>query len=119
MSIESGIDWLHHRSLVSEARTNIRQELVDNQESTRKDLAELNNNIGRFQHNLVEVRVLRDHPKALHGSMEYTFSWDSPSDAAWRTARDTGALAYMSYAEVQRYTDLYGQQAIVNASAVQ
>ena len=50
--------------------------------------------------------------------MESTFHWDSTEDAAWRTARDTGALAYMPYAEVQRYADVYGQQEIANNTAI-
>ena len=41
------------------------------------------------------------------------------SASAWKTAEETGAFAYMPYAEVQRYSDIYEQQAIVNASAVQ
>jgi hypothetical protein len=45
-------------------------------------------------------------------------SFDSFDDAAWRTARDTGALSYMPYPEVERYSDIYMMEALVNAKAV-
>ena len=44
----------------------------------------------------------------------YNLSWSGFTDAAWRTARDTGALSYMPYDEVQQLSELYGQQQYVS-----
>jgi hypothetical protein len=57
------------------------------------------------------------HPKGFHGSLENTVEFDSFDDAAWRTARDTGALSYMPYAEVERYSELYMLESLVNERA--
>lgn len=120
LSLEALVEWGHHRALVREARENIRRELEDNKQATIKDIADVEQDRLRFVHNLDEERALRDYPSHQHGhSIDSTFSWSSTGDAAWRTARDTGALAYMPYDEVQRYADVYAQQEIANTQAVE
>lgn len=120
LSLEGLVEWEHHRSLVHEARANIRQEIEDNKKATVKDIQNVKDDEARFSRNLETERALRDGPNVIHGaSITSSFSWSSTSDAAWRTARDTGALAYMPYAEVQRYADVYGQQEITNTQAIQ
>ena len=58
-------------------------------------------------------------PHALEGQkMSFTFTWNSLNDSAWRSARDSGALTYMPLAEVQRYSDIYAQQDIIDREAV-
>lgn len=119
LSLEAFVEWGHHRGLVREARENIRREIEDNKKLTIEDIQNIKEDETSFMHNLEQERGLRDDPKTVHHSVSSSFSWSSTSDAAWRTARDTGALAYMPYAEVQRYSSLYGQQDIVNTQAVQ
>jgi hypothetical protein len=51
--------------------------------------------------------------------MSFNFQWSSFDQAAWLSARDSGALAYMAADEVQRYADLYHQQQMVSDSTVQ
>ena len=118
LSLESFVEWGHHRALVREARENIRREIEDNKKVTVEDIKSVKEDEAQFEKNLEQERGLRDDPKGAHHSINSSFSWSTMSDAAWRTARDTGALAYMPYAEVQRYSDLYGQQNIVNTQAV-
>ncbi len=117
LTLEGLVEWGHHRALVREARENIRQEIADNRKATIEDITNVEQDRARFEHNLEEERDLRAHPKEHH-SVQSNFSWSGTDDAAWRTARDTGALAYMPYAEVQRYADVYTQQEIVNNEAV-
>ena len=119
LSLEACVEWGHHRALVREARENIRREIEDNKKLTVEDIENVKADEARFEHNLEEERALRDGPKTEHHSVSSNFRWSSTSDAAWRTARDTGALAYMPYGEVQRYADLYGEQDITNTQAVQ
>ena len=117
LSLEGLVEWGHHRTIVREARANIRQELGDNEKATLEDIRNVEQDRARFEHNLEEEGALRADPKSHH-SIQSTFNWSGMSDAAWRTARDTGALAYMPYAEVQRYADAYTQQGIVNTEAI-
>ena len=119
LSMEGCVEWMHHRALVHEARTNIRRELADNRKATEEDIQNIQKDEAGFEQNLKAERRLRDGPKNVHNSVGASFIWSATSDAAWRTARDTGALAYMPYAEIQRYADVYGQQEITNAVAVQ
>ncbi len=108
LSLEALVEWGHHRALVREARENIRREIEDNKKATVEDIEKVEQDRLRFVHNFQEERGLRDDPQTVHHTVESTFSWSSTSDAAWRTARDSGALAYMPYTEVQRYADVYG-----------
>ena len=118
LSLEGLVEYVHHRHLLAEARANIRQELEDNHKSAQSDLVLLQKNIEREQANVRTLHAFMQDPKHFSGSIENTFSFSSMDDAAWRTARDTGALSYMPYNEVQRYSDLYLLEDLVNGTAV-
>jgi len=118
LSLEAGVESLHHRHIVAEARENIRHEIELNHKQLVDNTKAIHDDSGRIEANLETIRRLRDHPKDFHGSLQFTMSWSSFNDSAWRSSRDIGALAYMPYAEVQDYADLYGQQEIVNREAV-
>lgn len=53
-----------------------------------------------------------------HSEMHFNFTWSSFNESAWRSARDTGALAHMPASETQTYADSYAQQDLVNKEAV-
>jgi hypothetical protein len=118
LSLEGLVEYMHHRHLVAEARANIRQEIQDNQKAAKTDMVRLQKNIELQQANIKTITALREHPKGFKGEVMNTMSFDSINDAAWRTARDTGALSFMPYAEVQRYSDLYMLGDLVNKSAI-
>ncbi len=113
------MEWAHHRALVAEARTNLRREISENRKAAEEDLKQVHEDQARMQKNLQTERSLRDHPADFHhGNLQFTFEWSSMDEAAWNKARDTGALSYMAYGDVQRYAELYGQQSIVNTAAI-
>ena len=118
LSLEAGVEYMHHRHIVAEARENIRHEIELNHEQMAKNVKAIHEDAVRMDANLETIRQLRDHPKNLPGHLQFTISWSSFNDSAWRSSRDMGALAYMPYSEVQGYADLYGQQEIVNKEAV-
>ncbi len=118
LSLEGLVEWAHHRNLVHEARENIRREIEDNRKAIAEDIRNAKEDETHFHDDLATERLMRDHP-GTHFSLHSNFSWSAPSEAAWRTARDTGAFAYMPYAEVQRYADLYDGQEIADTQAVQ
>jgi hypothetical protein len=119
LTLEAGVESLHHRHLVREARANIRQELENNHVAAQKDLEYLQQNIDLQKRNIQSIQALRKDPRNFHGSVSNTMNFDSLHDAAWRTARDSGALTFMPYGEIQRYSDLYAMQAMVNDHAIQ
>ena len=109
----------YHRHLVREARDNIRTELQTNHDAAQKDLALVQQNIDRQKQNIQSIHELSRQGEKFSGGVSNTMDFDSMEDAAWHTARDTGALGYMSYAEVQRYSDIYSMADLVNQHAMQ
>jgi hypothetical protein len=116
LMLEAGVEYVHHRHIVAEARANIRTELENNHASAQKDIGYLSQNLKNVAGNIKTLRQLETESH-LHGSLVNTMTFASLDDAAWRTARDTGALAYMPYEEVQKYSDIYGAQQEVNEKA--
>jgi hypothetical protein len=118
LTLEAFVEYLHHRHLVHEARENIRQEIETNHEAAQKDLVLLQRNVDSQVANIKAIHELMADPKNFHGSIDNSMNFDSLNDAAWRTARDTGALGFMPYDEVQRYSDLYMLEDLVNKNVI-
>lgn len=117
LMLEAGVEYWHHRHVVAEARANIRQEIQENHEAAQKDVGYVEKSIDAVQENVKTLHVMMTRPKDFHGSLVNTMSFEAFHDAAWRTARDTGALSYMPYEEVQRYSDVYMLEEMVNQRA--
>ena len=114
LMLESLVEYVHHRELVKEARENIRSEIEQNRTDIGSNLASLDKEASLVKNGLTTMRYLQAHPHA-HGSITFNWVYAPLHDAAWHTARDTGALGYMPYKDVQGYTDLYGLQTTVSA----
>jgi hypothetical protein len=119
IGLEQTVELFHHRHMVHVARENIRRELEENERLGKEDIRYVQEDADRMKANLERARALRADSHALDGGrLRFTFTWSSLNDAAWRSARDSGALTYMPTDEVQLYADAYNQQAMVNAQAV-
>ena len=120
LSLEGALEAMHHRHLVREARENIRKELEQNERQAGKNEDYVQTDADNMKHNAQLAHDYLTNSKALDGAkMSFTFTWDGMSESAWRSARDSGALTYMPLAEVQRYSDIYEQQEIVDREAVE
>jgi hypothetical protein len=109
LGLESSVEWVHHRHLARDARENILQEVRANQQMVARQLSVLPAEEKRLD------EILRGVDDVQHGRPTKPlgdFMWTSIllQDSAWRTASSTGAVAFMSYDEVQRYSVLYGVQ---------
>lgn len=113
LGLEGLLNWREHRALVREARENILTEVRANQQSVDRNLAELKKREDELNHIVALSRQLERDPGSFkHGSM--TFQWvsvDLPS-AAWKTASVSGAVTYMKYDELNRYTQAYDSQQV-------
>jgi hypothetical protein len=119
LSLEGLVEYMHHRHIVTEARENIRQEIENNHEAAQQDLVHIQKALDATDADLKTIRMIRDQPKSIKKiGLDYTLNFNQPDDAAWKTARETGALGYMPYKEVQDYSSLYTVQNIVNDAAV-
>jgi len=117
--LEGLVEYTHHRHIVREARENIHQEIEDNHQSAQKDLVALQEDIERTKANIKTIHALREDPKGFRGSLTSTMQFHSLDSAAWNTSRDTGALTYMPYQDVEAYAGLYDSQKIVNDQAIE
>lgn len=110
LSLENAAEALHHRHQREEAETLIRQEIQANlaklHEAAPGVFAE-RTQMMKVQQTL-EARV-QGQPGTLHES-DFVFHEAPIQDAAWRTAASTGVLSYMNYAEVERFSDAYKEQ---------
>jgi hypothetical protein len=117
LSLEAFVEYVHHRHLVAEARENIRMELQNNHNAAQHDLILLQQGIDQQKANIIAIHGLMTTHN-FHGEVKNTMDIDSLSDSAWHTARDTGALGFMPYDEVQRYSDLYMLGDLVNTTTI-
>jgi hypothetical protein len=110
LSIESIVEWRHHRTLVRDAKAMIALEISDNRKELDGELASVtrrNEDIGtalRFADDLLATKQTAIHEVSLGAAMS---SLDS---ASWQSAERTGALSYMEYAEVKAYSSVYALQ---------
>jgi hypothetical protein len=119
LMLEAGVDWLHHRHVVHEARANIREEIDSNRQNAEKDLVYIQQDIDRTHANIDTIHRLRANQKSFHGSLTFTMQYSGFDAAAWTTAQDTGALGFMPYKEVQDDAGLYTEQQLLNDQAIE
>lgn len=117
LSLEAMVEAMHHRHLVHQARENIREEVKQNQETLAKDKRGLEGNKRLMAEQIALLNAYAKNPKQPAPGIQLPWFWNSPYSAAFDTARDTQTLALMPYDEVQSYSALYGQQAMVNTQA--
>lgn len=116
LGLEGGVEVLHHRHIVAEARENIRAELTENQKELVKDERQLDLFEDEMRTNLSIFNDIKAHRKSDR-KFSLGWEWDGMQSAAWDTARNTGATALMPYEVALRYSEIYGQQQLVNDQA--
>ena len=113
LGLEAGVEAVHHRHQREEAETLVRREIQNNlnklQDGAPQAIAELHQMSRVLQ--TLEARA-QSQPGALN-EKDFIFHEAPIQDAAWRTAASTGALTLMNYAEVERFSDAYKEQALL------
>jgi hypothetical protein len=119
LGLEAGAEAIHHRHQRTEAETLIRREIQDNlnqlHEGAPLAVAELHQMTTVLQ--TLEART-QSQPGVLHDT-DFIFHEGPIQDPAWRTANSTGALDYMHYAEVERFSEAYKEQALLQSQEEQ
>jgi len=111
LALENAAEAIHHRQQRKEAETLIRQELASNRDAVQESTAGLQKEIAAMAAmlNALEARS-EGKPATLPKPEDLEFSEGSIPDAAWRTASTTGALSYMEYGEVEKFSQAYKEQ---------
>jgi hypothetical protein len=110
LSIEGLTEWNHHRLLVREAKETIEREIGDNKSALARHFKDWDASTDGIDKALDLANELLATKKSDIHEINIGFHLSSLSDASWRTADRTGALAYMDYGDVQDYAKLYGYQ---------
>ena len=118
LTLQAGVESLHHRHLVRDARENLRREIQINLKRYAENVENLEKNRRQFAHDIDQLRLLRSGKPIEKNALTWGWDWNGFIDASWKTARDTGAVSYMSSDLINAYTELYFQQDYVNTQAL-
>ena len=111
LALENAAEALHHRHERKEAEAMIRQELEENRAGIQAGGPVVASELKSLQALLsfVQARSEGSHEPPT-AQLKINFTEDELQDAAWRTASSTGVLAYMEYAEAERFAAAYKEQ---------
>jgi hypothetical protein len=118
LTLEAAVESMHHRHLVRDARENLRSEIEQNHQLYAKNARELELNRIQLAHDLAQLRELRDGKQLPNTKLSWTLDYNGYGDAAWMTAKESGAVPYMVSRSISDYTWLYAQQGYVNGMAL-
>jgi hypothetical protein len=110
VGIEAAVERHQHRELAAEARDTMTAEIRKNSSNVADALKDIDQEQQKLKDNLDRVRKVQLNPsdptaRDLH--LDITFNTTGLEDTGWRTAQVTGALAFMPYAESEKYTSIY------------
>jgi hypothetical protein len=118
LTLQAAVESVHHRHLVRDARENLRREIHINLNRYAENVENIEKNRRQFAHDIDQLRLLRSGKPIEKNSLTWGWDWNGFIDASWKTARDTGAVSYMSSELINAYTELYFQQDYVNTQAL-
>jgi hypothetical protein len=112
LGVDAVVERRANRALVEEARAMIAREIEDN----RRELSgEIDGGTARtkgFEDALQFANAFLAGKQTAIKGLNLGASVPTLNSASWQTAERTGALRYMSYAEVRKYAEVYALQDI-------
>ena len=120
LGLEGCVEWQHHRHLVHEAEASLRAEIISNENTLQSVLADVHKQQNTLKQDVILLDQMIKDPKAqIHQQMSLTYRLVGFDDVSWKTAQNTGALAYMPYTRAQEYAGLYSLQDELDAAQKQ
>jgi len=110
LGLEQGVEWVHHRELVAEARENILNEIRSDRKEMDTHMARLRRHRAGAVEAFEFVTDLFDRGKSDRHNLSLTMSTARLRSTSWSSAQTVGALALMPYADVEKYAALYSRQ---------
>jgi hypothetical protein len=110
LSLEGLLEWKHHRELAREARSNILIEMRNNRRELAKQQQELARMQQEAQQLVAAVHQVESNRNSPSAQLQLTWTLAELHSTSWDAATRTGAIAYLPYSEVQRYTVVYDLQ---------
>jgi hypothetical protein len=111
LSLEGLVEWQHHRHLVHEAEASLYTEIKSNESRLASVLDDVRKQQATLKQDVVILDQLIKDPKSnTHQQMSIAFRIVGFDNVSWKTAQNTGALAYMPYDRAQEYAGIYSLQ---------
>lgn len=110
LSLENLVEWHHHRELAHEAEQNLNSELRYNREELDKGMQAISADEAKLQEAVDMVHKLQQDRTIPVNNFTVNWTLEELHATSWNTANSTGALAYMGYANVARYSKVYDLQ---------
>jgi hypothetical protein len=110
LSLEGCVEWREHRRVLHEAETGLRGEIDHNSTTIPFLRKQVDAQQKELDKDLSVLDQMKAHPTATPGQLGFGFNWSILDDVAWKTAQNTGALAYMSYRDASTYSTIYALQ---------
>ena len=110
VGIEAAVERHQHRELASEARDTMTAEIRKNSGSVAEAIQDIDQEQQKLKRNLAEIRKVQlnpGDPASRSLRLDISFNTTGLEDTGWRTAQATGALAFMPYADSERFTSIY------------
>jgi hypothetical protein len=108
--LEVTLEWVHHRRLVHEEESNLSTEIHENLVEINEGLKALRAGGEQLKQMVALVHKLQQNRTTPVGNITFNWTLDELHATSWNTAAATGAIAYMDYKEVKRYTRVYDLQ---------
>jgi hypothetical protein len=120
LSLEGCVEWQHHRHLVHEAEMSLRDEIKTNESRLASVLSDVHKQQNTLKQDVVVLdQRIKDPATKNHQEMSISFRIVGFDNVSWKTAQNTGALAYMPYDRAQEYAEIYDLQDDLDAAQKQ
>jgi hypothetical protein len=106
LGLEGMVEYEHHCHLAHQAEASLREEVAHNAQEIGHRRQQIKDHQKELEDDLKVLAEMRAHPRAK-GSLTFGSVIESFNDLSWKTAQNTGALAYMSYEDAQAFSDIY------------
>jgi len=116
LGLEGLVEMAHNRHLLHAAENDLHAEMHENRTSLAGDERQMDGSERELNNNIKLLMALKAH-QATTEPLDFQWQWNGLQEAAWTTARDTGALALMPYEDAQAYSMIYRQQTMVDEEA--
>jgi hypothetical protein len=110
LSFDGLVAWWHHRSLAHEATANIVTEVRENRKELSNELKDLSKMDQQSRQLIDLVHKLQASRNTPVHDFQLIWTFAELHATSWDTAARTGALSYMPYAQVKRYSEVYDLQ---------
>jgi DNA-binding FrmR family transcriptional regulator len=120
LGLEGTVEWFHHRHVMHQAQEGLLKEIKFNADGIHGKIAGLEKHQEELKRDVEILKQIIAHPDvANHETLTVALDLTGFDSVSWATAQATGATTYMAYAVARRYSDIYSEQAEIDAQVRQ